>query len=93
MGVHLEVTGTYRNAGYKDLVVEIKDGKLMADRYDRCFPFELTFEHLTGTRFAVELHDIWGDEARRMRGEVRIENSVPVSLGVGFVEEATDRLI
>jgi CubicO group peptidase (beta-lactamase class C family) len=88
LGVPLEkLAGTYYDAGYKDLILEMKDGKLVADCQDRCFPFMLTFEHLTGKKLVVELHDLCGDEKLKMRGEVRIEGGKATSLGIEYGDE------
>ena len=94
MGLGLEsVVGHYFDPGYKELVVEWKEGKLVADCTDRCFPFMLTFEHLTGTMFAAELHDVWEDESRKLKSEVRIVDGQVVSLGVGFEKDIEGGLI
>jgi CubicO group peptidase (beta-lactamase class C family) len=88
LGVPLEkMAGTYYDAGYKDLVLEMKDGKLVADCHDRCFPFMLKFEHLSGHTLVVELHDLCGDEKLKMRGEVRIEFGKVTSLGLEYGDE------
>lgn len=88
LGVPLEsLAGTYHDAGYKDLVLEMKDGKLVADCSDRCFPFVLTFEHLTGQQLVAESHDLWGDEKRKLRCEVRIEGGKATSLGMVFEDD------
>ncbi|KAF2828112.1 beta-lactamase/transpeptidase-like protein [Ophiobolus disseminans] len=93
LGVALEtLTGTYRDAGYKDLVLEMKDGKLVADCHDRCFPFVLTLEHLTEGKFAIEVYDVWGGERRKLKGEIRIQDGRAVSLGVGFEGEIEGHL-
>lgn len=39
-------TGTYSNAGYHDLTVEIRDGGLFVDATDRSMAFSLAFEHV-----------------------------------------------
>jgi CubicO group peptidase (beta-lactamase class C family) len=94
LGIALEkIMGTYHDAGYKDLVLEMRDGKVMADCQDRCFPFMLTFEHLTGDKFVVDNHDLWTDTTRKIKGEVRIEGGKAVALGVGLEEDVEGGLI
>jgi hypothetical protein len=94
LGVPLEaISGTYHDAGYKDLVLEVKDGKLVADCDDRCTPFTLTFGHLTGNKFAVDLFDVWGAETIKLKGEIRVEANRVVSLGVSFEEDVEGGLI
>lgn len=43
-------TGTYTNAGYHALVVEVKDGSLFIDATDRTMGFWLTLEHVRDQR-------------------------------------------
>ncbi|KAH7066745.1 beta-lactamase/transpeptidase-like protein [Paraphoma chrysanthemicola] len=94
LGLPLEsVAGQYFDQGYKGIVVECKEGKLVADCTDRCFPFDLTFEHLTGRKFVIESHDVWEDERRKLKGEVRIEDGRVVGLGVGFEKDIEGGLI
>lgn len=83
LGVRLEeLVGTYYNAGYKDLVLEMRDGKLVADCTDRCFPFILTFEHLSGPRFATHTQGIWDGSKRKLRGEIRVEGGKGTAVGI-----------
>jgi hypothetical protein len=51
-------TGTYHNDGYRNLNIEIKDGKLYSDCSDRSFPFELFFEHDGKDSFKVSIRDL-----------------------------------
>jgi CubicO group peptidase (beta-lactamase class C family) len=94
LGIPLEnLAGTYHNAGYKDLVLQTKDGKLVADCNDRCFPFVLTFEHLTGDEFIVIKLDSWVHDREKLRGKARIEGSQVVSVGVDLEEDLEGHLI
>jgi hypothetical protein len=63
-------------------MLEIKDGKLIADCTDRCFPFILTFEHLTGPKFAVETYGVWDGTKQKSRGEVRVEDGTVTAVGI-----------
>jgi hypothetical protein len=88
LGVPLEqFVGTYHDAGYKDLVLEMKDGKLVADCTDRCFPFMLTFEHLTANMFVVEKRYTWEGTTEKLRGEVQIEDGKVIAVGVDLEED------
>ncbi|KAH8727986.1 beta-lactamase/transpeptidase-like protein [Phaeosphaeriaceae sp. PMI808] len=91
LGIPLEqMVGTYRNAGYKNLVLEMKGENLVADCNDRCMPFELVFNHLNSSKLVVDFHDFWTDMTKKMKGEVRIEDGKVVSLGVDFEEDLDD---
>jgi hypothetical protein len=83
LGANLdELAGTYYNAGYKELVIRMKDGKPVADCTDRCFPFVLIFEHLTGSRFVVQTRSIWDGSGRKIRGEVRVKSGKVPAVGI-----------
>ncbi|KAF1844311.1 beta-lactamase/transpeptidase-like protein [Cucurbitaria berberidis CBS 394.84] len=87
------LAGKYYNAGYKGLVLEMKEGKLVADCNDRCWPFVLTFSHLPGGNFAVKSESVWGGDTKMMKAEFRIEEGRKVeSVGVNFVEEIQGHL-
>jgi CubicO group peptidase (beta-lactamase class C family) len=95
LGIPMEkMVGSYHNVGYKGLVLEMKDGKLMADCSDRCFPYTLTFEHLTGNTFTVEMWGVWeGSLYDTIRGEIRIEGETVVAVGVGLEKDVKGSLI
>lgn len=96
LGVSIqEVAGSYYNAGYKGLVLEIKEGKLVADCSDRCWPFDLTFTHLSGSRFVAGRKDSWSGEATsKLKAKVRIGKGGEVeSLGVAFEPKLEGQLI
>ncbi|KAI4676699.1 uncharacterized protein J4E84_009534 [Alternaria hordeiaustralica] len=88
------IVGTYQNVGYKSLVIEMKDGRLVADCTDRCFPYMLTFAHLSGHTFAVEMHGVWeGKLYSTIRGEIRMEAGKVVAVGVGLESDVKGGLI
>ncbi|KAH7406826.1 beta-lactamase/transpeptidase-like protein [Phaeosphaeria sp. MPI-PUGE-AT-0046c] len=94
LGVPIEeLVGTYYDAGYKNLVLEMKDGRLVADCDDRCFPFVLTFEHLTGCKFLVHNRASWSGDIRKWLGEVRIDGGKVTAVGVEFETEVNGHLI
>jgi CubicO group peptidase (beta-lactamase class C family) len=88
-----KLVGTYHNAGYKDLVLEIKDGAVVADCKDRCFPFVLAFEHLTEDKFVVTKSYVWIEHKQKLRGKVRVEGNAVTALAVGLEEDIEDHLI
>jgi CubicO group peptidase (beta-lactamase class C family) len=89
-----KIVGTYSNVGYKELVLETKDGKLMADCSDRCFPYTLHFDHLTGNKFTVEMYGVWeGSLYSTIRGEIRVENGKVVAVGVELEKDVKGGLI
>ena len=89
------LAGTYFNAGYKGLVLEMKNAKLVADCDDRCYPFNLTFIHLSGKNLVAEWYDKLDAETHKMKCEVRISdrNGKADALGMEFDDEAEDLLI
>lgn len=95
LGVNLEkLVGTYHDKGYKDLVLEMKDGFIVADCTDRCYPFILTFEHLSGVKFAVKMVYTRVGQKRTMMGEVKLRDDESVgAVGVDFEEDLKDQLI
>ena len=95
LGIALEkMVGGYHNIGYKGLVLEMKNGKVMADCSDRCFPYVLAFEHLTGNSFTVEMHGIWeGSLYSTIRGEIRTEGGQVMAIGVGLETDVKGGLI
>jgi hypothetical protein len=94
LGLPLEaLTGRYHDVGYKDLLLEIRDGKLIADCDDRCFPLVLTFIHLTANKFCVENRRTMDGVIRKWRGEVRIGGNKATSIGVEFEEDVNRGLI
>ncbi|KAH7389751.1 beta-lactamase/transpeptidase-like protein [Pyrenochaeta sp. MPI-SDFR-AT-0127] len=88
------LVGKYYNAGYKGLVLEMKDGKLFANCDDRGFPFVLRFTHHLRRTFVVESEDTWSGSTRKMKAEFRIGQGESVdALGMGLVEEMEDYFI
>jgi CubicO group peptidase (beta-lactamase class C family) len=88
------IVGSYYNVGYKELVLGMKDDKLVADCSDRCFPYVLTFKHLTGNKFAVEMHGLWeGRLYATIRGELRTESGRVTAVGVGLESDVKGGLI
>jgi hypothetical protein len=69
------------------------DGKLVADCTDRCFPFMLTFEHLTANKFVVDRRYTWDTLKGKLRGEARIEDGKVTSVGVELEEDVEGGLI
>lgn len=88
-----ELAGEYFNAGYRTMVLVHNKGRLEADCTDRCTPFELRFDHLSGNRFVVEFHDVLIKGKRKMKAEFNIEDGAVQSFGVPLCDEMGDELI
>jgi CubicO group peptidase (beta-lactamase class C family) len=90
----LHYAGTYRNAGYHDILVEIKDGKLFADCSDRTFGFTLTIDHVSGDDFVAEMRDIYNGMKRAVGVNFELGlDGRGTSLGVEFEEEMKSEFI
>jgi len=89
-----EHVGRYEDKGYGGLIVELKGGKLVADATDRTWRSELTFVHVSGEFFVVEILDIGTHEVDRRKAEFRIgaEGKV-MQMGIAFLDEIEDDLI
>jgi hypothetical protein len=90
----LNYAGRYRNAGYHDIRVEMKEGKLFADCTDRTFGFTLTIDHASGGDFVAEMRDMY-DGVKRVVGvdfEVGLDGR-GTSLGLALEEEMESEFI
>jgi hypothetical protein len=86
--------GTYFNKGYKRLIVECKEGRLIADATDRTWRFMLSFEHVSGERFVAEMYDI--DTKLRVKKAAEFKlgtDSRVTSLGIAFEKELKGKMI
>ena len=92
LGVPMEaIAGRYWNEGYKGISVQMREGEVVADCTDRCFPFEITFGHLTGKKLVAEMHDLWDDYSFKKKAEVKVDDKGRiVALGIGFEDEMKD---
>jgi CubicO group peptidase (beta-lactamase class C family) len=81
------LVGKHFNKGYKEIGLEMREGKVVADCSDRCFPYMLTFEHQSGNQFVADWHDVWGDDHLNMKAEVKLDgDGKVVAVGVDFEE-------
>lgn len=92
LGVAIEgLVGRYFDKGYKEIRLEMREGKVVADCSDRCFPFVITFGHLSGNKFVANMHDLWDDFHFKNKAEVKVnEQGKVVAVGVGFEEDMED---
>jgi CubicO group peptidase (beta-lactamase class C family) len=92
LGVAVEgLVGRYFNKGYKEIRLEMREGKVVADCSDRCFPFVITFGHLSGKRFVAGVHDVWDDYHFKRKAEVKVDGEGKViAVGIGFEDEMED---
>lgn len=92
LGVAVEgLVGRYFNKGYKEIRLEMREGKVVADCSDRCFPFVITFGHLSGKRFVADMHDLWDDDYFKKKAEVKVNSEGKViAVGVHFEDDMED---
>jgi hypothetical protein len=89
-----KLAGTYHNAGYHTLNLEVCDGELVAICEDRCMPFKLTFYLSQGQKSSVKIHWTRDGATGKLNADVRVDDSGEVtSIGIGFVYELKDFLI
>lgn len=81
------LVGSYYHPGYKHLVLKMQNGKLVADCRDRCFPFVLTFEHLTGQKFTADLCHVWIRSTEKIGSEIRLSGGSVLAVGIAFEED------
>jgi hypothetical protein len=90
----LDYAGTYRNTGYHDIRVEIKDGKLFADCSDRTFGFTLDFDHVSRDNCVAEMRDTYNGTRRVVGANFEVGQDGRVSsLGIELEEEMKAVLI
>lgn len=91
-GVAIEgLVGRYFNKGYKEIRLEMRKGKVVADCSDRCFPFVMTFEHLSGNKFVADTHEVWDAFDLKRKAEVKVNGEGKVSaVGIDFVDDMED---
>lgn len=83
-----ELAGTYFNAGYRDLVLMLKEGRLEADCTDRGMPFILKFDHLSGSVFVAEKIYVLGRSRRKLKTEFEMtEDGTVQRLGIPLCGE------
>lgn len=83
--------GVYHSAGYGDVEVQLKDGKLFIDANDRSFGFTLTLVHVCDqTKFAANLvcgEEFGSEDCGYMKAEFEIEDDRVTKLGIDFEED------
>lgn len=83
-----QYAGRCHNAGYHGMLLEVKDGKLYTDCSDRCFAFELWFEHVSEDSFVVAMRAIQFDIVEKISAMFRLTTSgVVEALGMNIVKE------
>lgn len=94
LSVPLELlAGNYFNAGYRTLVLAHYQGRLESDCSDRCMPFKLKFEHLSGNEFAVGYKILLDNSTRKLKAEFDLEDGMVRGLGIALCDEMKDDLI
>ena len=83
--------GRYRSAGYHDMVVEVKDGRLFVDATDRTMGFWLTLKHVGGDdRFVGEAVDFYDSSKRKLAVKFRVEGENVEAVGMDLEEDLED---
>ncbi|RMZ16996.1 hypothetical protein D0862_00976 [Hortaea werneckii] len=83
-------TGTYNNAGYHDLTVEIRDDGLFIDATDRSMGFTLTFDHVCeNSKYVAHLSDFQTGGDDPFAAEFKLENGRAVSMGLHLESDLT----
>lgn len=78
-----EYVGAYWNDGYREMVVEVKDGELFIDASDRSMGFYLTLRHVCGqTTFVGHMRDYYDGTEEELAVQFEFENGKVVKLGV-----------
>lgn len=87
--------GLYRNVGYHDMRVELKDtGSLTIDATDRTMGFTIILEHLCkDTQFIAHLHDYYEGGDREIAAEFTIEDGKIMSMGLDLEDDSSERRI
>ncbi|RMY78712.1 hypothetical protein D0863_00515 [Hortaea werneckii] len=76
-------TGTYNNAGYHGLIVEVRDEKLFIDATDRSMGFTLTFDHVCdNSKYVAHLSDFQTGGDDPLAAEFKFESDRAVSMGL-----------
>ncbi|TVY83976.1 Protein flp [Lachnellula suecica] len=87
-------TGTYEHEGYGRFVVELKDDKLVIDAMDRTWRSILTFVHVSGEFFVVEMLDWATKEIDRFKAEFQIgADGQAAKMGIALIDDIDDELI
>ena len=88
-------TGTFHNAGYKNFVVEVKDGRLFVDATDRSFGFLVTFDHVSAEYFVANVEDeVDHHETFKAKAEFKVDASGVVNqLGIALEEDEANLMI
>ncbi|KAL9083623.1 MAG: hypothetical protein Q9165_008438 [Trypethelium subeluteriae] len=86
-------TGEYWNAGYRGLILEIKDNQLFVDATDRSMGFYLTFEHICDqTKYIAHLEDCDDGIDDPFLAEFRFDNDRIVKMGL-MIEPELDEFV
>lgn len=80
--------GVYKNKGFHNLTVQIKERKLFIDASDRSFGFTMTLDHVCDQRkYVAHRSDFFEGGDTPIRAEFILENGRPVRLGLELEEE------
>jgi CubicO group peptidase (beta-lactamase class C family) len=89
-----ELAGDYFHAGYRTLVLTLNHGSLEADCSDRCVPFKLRIDHLSGTKFVVDYRNMLDRSVQKLKAEFDIDEDGTVKrLGIPLCADMKDDFI
>lgn len=91
----LNFAGTYYHPGYGTIALAIEDNQLVADCWDRSYPFKLRLHHASDTRFTVEYCLPREDYSIKFKSQFNLqENGAAVSsFGIAISENMLNELI
>ena len=83
--------GKYNNAGYHEMSVGEKDGKLFISAMDRSLPFTMSFDHVCDqTKYIVHAKDYFGSYEYFFKAEFKFEADKVVKMGLDLDDDIKD---
>ncbi|KAF4585977.1 beta-lactamase family protein [Ophiocordyceps camponoti-floridani] len=84
-------TGRYWNEGYREMVVEERDGELAVDAMKRSMGFHLRLEHVSDqTKYLAYLRERFDREGQPLKAEFRLQGDRAVRMGLWLEEQMKD---
>lgn len=87
-------TGTFENAGYHKIIIDIQNDCLHIDGSDRSEPFHMFFEHVCENKnFIATITEVTGEKLH-WKSKFRFsEAGTVVAVGIAFVDEMEGEVI
>ncbi|RCI07687.1 hypothetical protein L249_5679 [Ophiocordyceps polyrhachis-furcata BCC 54312] len=84
-------TGRYWNEGYREMVVDEKEGELVVDATKRSMGFHLRLEHVSDqTKYLAYLRERFDKEGSPLKAEFRLKGDKAVKMGLWLEERMKD---